>query len=82
MMHTSKAHPKRGNIRNFFNAGIVFTGMILGLSGCGVKGDPEPPLETPKIGRGSANFVPVMAETQIADPSEMEKDPEREAEKK
>jgi len=38
---------------------VVGSGMLFS-AGCGVKGDPEPPLTAPSIGRGSSDFVPVV----------------------
>ena len=60
----------------------LLSAILLSSIGCGVKGDPEPPLEPPRIGRGSAGYVPIQDASSLKDPAESERDPEKENEKR
>lgn len=77
MMFILRADPK-----TLFMLSATCFGFLLLIGGCGVKGDPEPPLDPPQIGRGSVNFVPVTNDMNSVDASEQERDPEPEADKK
>lgn len=50
---------------------IVYSGLWIGLVGCGVRGDPVPPDTPPPLGRGEANFS--KATQQVVPPSKKKK---------
>jgi hypothetical protein len=35
---------------------LIATLVLFALCGCGVKGNPQPPLQSPVLGRGEPNF--------------------------
>ena len=44
---------------------IVILASGLSLQGCGVKGDPLPPEDAPKLGRGNPTFTRAVDELEI-----------------
>lgn len=47
---------------------------LLLVAGCGVKGDPLPPLEPVSIGRGQPSYGKVMNEVPLEEPPSEESD--------
>jgi hypothetical protein len=47
------------------NKTILLTLFLAGLSACGVKGKPQPPLEPPLLGRGEPVFSEATQDLQI-----------------
>lgn len=65
------------SMRRQFLVEMVLAGGMVGFVGCGVKGDPEPPLEPPRLGRGRAS----LHETPLPRPQKPEEESANPAEK-
>ena len=62
---------------------IWILGLILGvLSGCGVKGDPKPPLSPAEIGRGEPTYRRAQRKLNVPNTIEEEEQEENDEENK
>ncbi|MEO0335735.1 MAG: hypothetical protein AAF202_05050 [Pseudomonadota bacterium] len=58
---------------------FVLSLLIFCLAGCGVKGDPLPPEDAPKLGRGTPTYSRAVDDLDV-DKQQIEKDPTEEEE--